>query len=109
MDNPVEFDFQETGEALGPDLVTIGVIRETCDLLESVVLPSTSFARGFRPYLIVTTEGKVLIGVMTRESTDAITLRTATLAGVKNLTKREQKTEGNPNLDHATRAADAGQ
>ena len=70
------------GGNVGPDLTTIGAIRESRDLLEAVVLPSSSFARGFRPYLIVTTDGKTLTGVMTRESTEAITLRTATLAEI---------------------------
>ncbi len=71
------------GGNVGPDLTTIGTIRETRDLLESVILPSSSFARGFRPYIVVTTEGKVHTGVLTRESTEALTLRTATLAEVQ--------------------------
>ncbi len=71
------------GGNVGPDLTTIGAIRETRDLLEAVVLPSSSFARGFRPYVIVTTDGKVHTGVMTRESTDSLTLRTATLAEIQ--------------------------
>ncbi len=70
------------GGNVGPDLTTIGASRETRDLLEAVVLPSSSFARGFRPYIIVTTDGKIHTGVMTRESTDSITLRTATLAEI---------------------------
>lgn len=71
------------GGTVGPDLSTIGAIRETRDLLEAVILPSSSFARGFRPYIVVTTEGKTHTGVLTRESTDAMTLRTATLAEVQ--------------------------
>ncbi len=71
------------GGNVGPDLTTIGAIRETRDLLEAVILPSSSFARGFRPYIIVTTDGKIHTGVMTRESTDSITLRTATLAEIQ--------------------------
>ena len=71
------------GGNVGPDLTTIGAIREPRDLLEAVVLPSSSFARGFRPYIVVTTEGKTHIGVLTRETTDAITLRTATLAEIQ--------------------------
>ena len=70
------------GGTVGPDLSTIGAIREPRDLLESVVLPSSSFARGFRPYTIVTTDGKTQTGVMTRETTEAITLRTASLAEI---------------------------
>lgn len=70
------------GGTVGPDLSAIGAIREPRDLLESVVLPSSSFARGYRPYLIVTTEGKTHTGVMTRETAEAIVLRTATLAEI---------------------------
>ncbi|RLS57580.1 MAG: hypothetical protein DWH91_04040 [Planctomycetota bacterium] len=68
------------GGSVGPDLSTLGAIREPRDLLESILFPSNSFARGYRSYTVVTTEGQTHTGVMPRESTDAIVLRTATLA-----------------------------
>lgn len=68
------------GGSVGPDLSTLGAIREPRDLLESILFPSNSFARGYRSYTVVTTEGQTHTGVMPRESTEAIVLRTATLA-----------------------------
>jgi hypothetical protein len=73
------------------------------------ILPSSSFARGGRPYLIITTEGKTHTGVMTRESIDAITLRTATLAEIQIPPHRDRRTAGKPDLDHSAGTGDAPQ
>jgi putative heme-binding domain-containing protein len=62
------------GGHVGPDLSTIGAIRSGRDLLESVVFPSASFARGFEPYTVTTQSGKVYNGILARETTDAIYL-----------------------------------
>ncbi len=71
------------GGKVGPDLTAIGSIRTPKDLLEAVAIPSASFARGFRPYLIATTDGRVHTGVIIRQTVDGITLRTAELAEVR--------------------------
>jgi putative heme-binding domain-containing protein len=62
------------GAAIGPDLTKIGAIRSGRDLLESLVFPSASFARGFEPFVVETKGGKVHQGVMTRETADAVVL-----------------------------------
>lgn len=62
------------GSAVGPDLTKIGAIRSGRDLLESLVFPSASFARGFESFVVETKGGKVHQGVLTRETTDAVVL-----------------------------------
>jgi len=64
------------GGGVGPDLGKIGAIRSGRDLLEAVVFPSVSFARGFEPYVVETKAGKVHTGILARESLDAIHLQT---------------------------------
>ncbi len=64
------------GGGVGPDLGKIGLIRSGRDLLESIVFPSASFARGFEPYVVETKAGKTHSGILARESTDAIYLLT---------------------------------
>lgn len=71
------------GGKIGPDLSKIGASRQPRDLLESVYFPSLSFARGFESYNVVTASGKVYSGIIARESTDAIWLRTADRSEVR--------------------------
>ena len=71
------------GARVGPELSAIGDVRQPRDLLESVVLPSATFARGFRSYTVVTTAGRVHTGIISRETTDAIWLKTADLVEVR--------------------------
>jgi putative membrane-bound dehydrogenase-like protein len=68
---------QGQGGRVGPDLSKIGSIRSSRDLLEAVVFPSATFARGFEPVLIRTRDGGVLDGIVARETADAIVLFTA--------------------------------
>ncbi len=68
---------QSQGGHVGPDLSQIGAIRSRRDLMEAIVFPSASFARGFEPYLIETVEGRVHSGIITSESSEAIELVTA--------------------------------
>jgi putative heme-binding domain-containing protein len=65
---------QGKGGAIGPDLSKIGAIRTPRDLLEAIVLPSASFARGYEPFNVVTHNGQVLSGIITREAADALFL-----------------------------------
>ena len=67
---------QGKGGRIGPDLSTIGARRNTRDLLEAVLYPSSSLARGFESFGVVTTAGKVHTGLILSETTDAIQLRT---------------------------------
>jgi putative heme-binding domain-containing protein len=65
---------QGKGGAIGPDLSKIGAIRTPRDLLEAIVLPSASFARGYEPFNIVTDDGQVHSGIIAREAADALFL-----------------------------------
>lgn len=64
------------GGRIGPDLSTTGARRNTRDLLEAILYPSSSLARGFESFIIVTTAGKVYTGMILSETDDAIRLRT---------------------------------
>jgi putative membrane-bound dehydrogenase-like protein len=74
---------QGEGTLVGPDLSTIGASRQTRDLVESIVFPSSSFARGYEPFLVATAEGHIHTGIITRETTDTVTLRTTDLREVR--------------------------
>jgi putative membrane-bound dehydrogenase-like protein len=65
---------QGQGGRIGPDLSKIGAIRTPRDLLEAIVLPSVSFARGYEAFTAVTASGQVHTGVITRETPEAIYL-----------------------------------
>jgi putative heme-binding domain-containing protein len=62
------------GGLVGPDLSTIGRSRSKADLLEAVLYPSASFARGFAPYLIASSEGRIFTGIVLAESNTHIRL-----------------------------------
>ncbi len=65
---------QGQGGQFGPELSKIGAIRAPRDLLEAIVFPSSSFARGYEPLNVVTTDGQVVSGIIARETADAIHL-----------------------------------
>jgi putative heme-binding domain-containing protein len=46
-------------------------------LLEAVLYPSASLARGYESLLIQTDEGRTLTGLIVRETSDSLHLRTA--------------------------------
>ena len=62
------------GGNVGPDLSTIGQIRTQHDLLESIVFPSLSFARGFEPMVIVMNDGRSFSGLIRNETPQEILL-----------------------------------
>jgi putative heme-binding domain-containing protein len=65
---------QGKGGKIGPDLSKIGAIRTPADLLEAIVVPSASFARGYEPFNVVTDDGQVVSGIIAREAADALYL-----------------------------------
>ena len=67
---------QGRGGRIGPDLSTTGARRNTRDLLEAVLYPSSSLARGFETFGVLTNDGQVHTGLILSETTDAIRLRT---------------------------------
>jgi putative membrane-bound dehydrogenase-like protein len=64
------------GGRVGPDLSKIGAARTGRDLLEAIVFPNASFARGYEPYTVATEDGRVLTGVIRLETGDSIVLAT---------------------------------
>jgi putative membrane-bound dehydrogenase-like protein len=71
------------GGRVGPDLTKIGAIRNRRDLLESIMFPSASFARGFRTYTAVTDRGRVFSGLIVKESTHSITILKSDLSEIR--------------------------
>ncbi len=71
------------GGNIGPDLSQIGRIRTRRDLLEAVVFPSASFARGFEPVTVTTIAGLTHNGVIGTESGQELTLRTGDRAEIR--------------------------
>ncbi|MEO7297701.1 MAG: PVC-type heme-binding CxxCH protein [Verrucomicrobiota bacterium] len=65
---------QGAGGHVGPDLSKIAAIRAGPDLLEAIIFPSASFARGFESFLITTTDDEIQSGIIGRETAEAIYL-----------------------------------
>ncbi len=63
------------GGKVGPDLTKVGAIRAGRDLLESIVMPSSTFAQGYEPYVVLTQDGNVIAGLIARQSPEAVVLR----------------------------------
>jgi len=72
-----------TGALVGPDLSKISSIRQPRDLLESILYPSASFARGYEPYTVLLSDGRVVSGIIARETAHDIVLRTNDLSEVR--------------------------
>lgn len=62
------------GGRVGPDLTRIGGIRNERDLLEAIVYPNASFVRSYEPVNVVTTSGKVLNGILKKDTAEEIVL-----------------------------------
>jgi putative heme-binding domain-containing protein len=60
------------GGTIGPDLTSIGQIRSERDLLEAIVFPNASFARGFESVVVTTTTGEAVTGVLKSEGEDIV-------------------------------------
>lgn len=64
------------GGHVGPNLSMIGAARSPSDLLEAILYPSASFARGYEPYVVATRDGHVYNGLIIRETANALVLAT---------------------------------
>jgi putative heme-binding domain-containing protein len=62
------------GGTIGPDLTRIGQIRGERDLLEAILFPSASFARGYEPVVVTTQSGETHGGVLRSDLSDAIVI-----------------------------------
>jgi putative heme-binding domain-containing protein len=63
------------GADVGPDLSTIGDLRSPAELLESLLSPSVRVEPRFASYLILTTDGRSLSGLLTRRNDKEVVLR----------------------------------
>jgi putative membrane-bound dehydrogenase-like protein len=66
------------GGRIGPDLTKIGQVRAERDLLEAVIYPNASFARGYEPVMVRTQSGELRSGVLRSDAPDEIVLSHAT-------------------------------
>jgi putative membrane-bound dehydrogenase-like protein len=64
------------GGKIGPDLTKIGQVRSERDLLEAVLFPSASFARGYEPVVVRTLTGEVQAGLLRSDQPDGVVLVT---------------------------------
>jgi putative heme-binding domain-containing protein len=71
------------GGQVGPDLSQVGRFRLPSDLLESIVFPSSAIIPEFRAYTVAMRDGRLVTGMIVRESTDAVYLRSAELAEIR--------------------------
>ena len=65
------------GGNVGPDLTTIGAVRSTRDLIESIVAPSSTFAQGYENYMVVTMDGQIASGRIVQQSGRTVVLQGA--------------------------------
>ncbi len=76
------------GGKVGPDLTKVGAVRAGRDLLESILVPSSTFAQGYESYLVLTKDEAVLTGLLVRQSSESVTLRDA--AGAETQLRRDR-------------------
>lgn len=63
------------GGKVGPDLTKVGEIRTERDLLEAILYPSASFVRSYEPVTAATADGRVLNGIVERDTPSELVLR----------------------------------
>lgn len=73
----------DEGGRVGPELTYIGKLRSPVDLVEAVIFPSSSITIGHEPYTIATTNGLIYTGLIVRQTTDAVYLRTGDLSEIR--------------------------
>jgi putative heme-binding domain-containing protein len=71
------------GGLAGPDLTRIGAIRSGRDLIESIVIPSATFAQGYDTYSVTMRDGETFTGVRVAQPDDTLVLRDASGAEIR--------------------------
>jgi putative heme-binding domain-containing protein len=64
------------GGRLGPDLTSIGRIRQERELLEAILYPSATLVRGYEPVIVTTKNGETHSGIVRKDADDEIVLAT---------------------------------
>ncbi|MDH5751014.1 MAG: c-type cytochrome [Deltaproteobacteria bacterium] len=65
------------GGDVGPDLTTVAATRTPQYIVESILIPSAVIASGFEPYLVETSDGQYLTGVLKEQNDAGIVLKDA--------------------------------
>jgi putative heme-binding domain-containing protein len=76
------------GGIVGPNLTNIGAIRSGHDLIESVTFPSSTIAQEFEQFAIVTSDGRVVNGLLVRQAADTFVVRDS--SGAETRFRRDQ-------------------
>jgi putative heme-binding domain-containing protein len=58
------------GGLVGPDLSKIGTVRSGHDLVESLAVPSATFAQGYQSFDVLTNDGRIATGVLASGGSD---------------------------------------
>ena len=66
----------DMGDEVGPDLLSV-VIRNKEVLMTDILMPNESIEAGYEEYLVETTDGRQISGVIAVETPDSVTLRRA--------------------------------
>lgn len=64
------------GGLIGPDLTKIGAVRSGRDLIESIVVPSATFAQGYDTFTVTLRDGEEVTGIRLRPPDDSFVIRT---------------------------------
>jgi len=65
------------GGQVGPDMTSIGASAQVDYLVESILIPNKAVKEGYHALKVSTLDGKVVVGVKTREADGKLYLRTA--------------------------------
>jgi putative heme-binding domain-containing protein len=65
------------GGAVGPDLSGVGATYPRDELIASVLFPSQKIFSGYEPVIVATNDGRILTGILKRESPEEIEIQDA--------------------------------
>jgi quinoprotein glucose dehydrogenase len=89
-----------SGGTVGPDLSSIGNVLSREELLQSLVEPSARLAPGFGTVTLKLTDGQEVTGILEKESSDELVLRTSDAEPLRiaqtRISKRENYPSGMP-------------
>lgn len=66
----------DKGGDVGPELSTVAGTRTAKFIVESILRPSAKIASGYEPYLVETTDGRLLTGVLKEDNQQGVSLKT---------------------------------
>ncbi|MGI8982309.1 MAG: PVC-type heme-binding CxxCH protein [Pirellulaceae bacterium] len=84
------------GGKIGPDLTKVGERRSQRDLLEAVLYPSSSVGQGYETYVIQTSGGQTVTGLVTRRTAGTLFLRTTDQKDIRLATTDIEQMKASP-------------